>query len=118
MHIRETLYIEAAPARVLESARTWMRRELQGTDIAIQETTDDSGTGGIASTIDQDGIELTTTVTVAPHESGAAATLDLRTQGRGKRDKLRNLTLLPGRKLVKGQVRTSLLEIRRITEEQ
>ena len=116
MHIRETLYIEAAPARVLESARTWMRSELQGTDIAIQESTDDASNGQIASVIDQDGIDLTTTVTVAPHESGSAATLELRTKGQGKRDKLRNLSLLPGRKLVRGQVKESLLEIRRITE--
>jgi hypothetical protein len=112
MHIKQTISIEAPSAKAMDAARTWMHGELQGMEGEIIDGTSADGSPSISSVLEQDGIVMTTTATVSPHASGSKVTLELRTEGISRSDKLRNVSLLPGRKLVQQQVRTSLLEIR------
>lgn len=112
MHIKQALSIETTPAKAMDAARTWMRGELHGIEGEIIDGTSADGSPSITSVVEQDGIVMTTTATVSSHASGSLVTLELRTEGISRRDKLRNLSLLPGRKLVQQQVRASLVEIR------
>lgn len=101
----------------MDATRTWMHGELHGTEGEIIDGTTADGSPSISSVLEQDGIVMTTTATVAPHAPGSKVTLELRTEGISRRDKLRNLSLLPGRKLVQQQVRASLLEIKAAAEQ-
>lgn len=118
MHIRQSIYIEATPAVAIESARQWMRDELQPLDTLphmdlgeISDGITPAGDQSISTQIDQDGIYITTTVVGVPHEAGTKLTMDLRTQGDSFGARLRNLSLFPGRKLLLKQVKHSLLQI-------
>lgn len=117
MHIKQSISIEVPLAKAKNAARTWMRGELQGTAGEIIDGMAADGSPSTSSVLEQDGIVMTTTATVAPHASGSKVTLELRTEGISRRDKLRNLSLLPGRKLVQRQVRASLLEIKAEAEQ-
>jgi hypothetical protein len=112
MHIKQTISIEAPPAKAMDAARTWMRGELQGMEGEIIDGTSGDGSPSISSVLEQDGIVMTTTATVSPLGSGSKVTLELRTEGVSRSDKLRNVSLLPGRNLVRQQVRASLLQMR------
>ncbi len=116
MHIKQAIYIEAAPPDAMHAARAWMRGELQGMDGEIIDGTSADGSPTISSVLEQDGILMTTTASISAHQSGSKVVLELRTQGFSRRDKLRNISLLPGRKLVLQQVRASLLEIKASAE--
>lgn len=118
MHIKQALSIETTPVKAMDAARTWMRGELHGTEGEIINGTSLDGSPSISSVIEQDGIVMTTTATVSSHAAGSTITLELRTEGISRRDKLRNLSLLPGRKLVQRQVRASLVEIRDLTSKE
>jgi hypothetical protein len=117
MHIKQAIYIEATPAKATDTARAWMLGELQGMEGEIIDGMSADGSPSISSVLEQDGIRMTTTATIAPHESGSKVTLELRTEGISRRDKLRNVSLLPGRKLVRQQVQASLLEMKANTEQ-
>lgn len=119
MHIRQSIYIEATPSVAMDAARGWMHDELQPLDTLphlalgqITEGTTAEGTQSLTTVIDQDGIQITATVSGAQHQAGTRLTMDLRTLGNSFASRLRNLTLLPGRKLLHNQVKTSLIQIK------
>ena len=116
MHIRQTIAIEAPPDRVMEIVRTWMRGELRDLGGEIIDGVSAHGAPSITSAIDQDCIRMTTSLTVSAHNTGSKLTLDLRTRGIDLGAKIRNVSLLPGRKLVTGQARASLQEIKASAE--
>ena len=118
MHIRESIYIEATPRAAMDAARGWMRDELQPLDtlphMALGEITEGStaeGAQSITTEIDQDGIRIITTVFGTQYEAGTKLTMDLQTRGDSFGARLRNLSFFPGRKLLRNQVRNSLLQI-------
>ena len=112
MHIRQAIYIEATAEQAMEAARTWMQGELHELGSEMIEGASLNGAPSITSAIVQDGIRLTTLISASHHQRGSKLTLDLRTEGVDFGARLRNVGLLPGKKLVTGQVRASLQEIK------
>ena len=112
MHFRQAISIEATPDRALEAARIWMRHELRALDGEITEGSSENGSPAITSTIVQDGIRMRTSLSVDPHIAGSKLTLELCTEGVDLGARIRNVGLLPGKKLVAGRARESLLEIK------
>lgn len=117
MHIRQAIFIEATPEMAMEAARTWMRHELHELGSEVVENLSPAGAFTISSAIVQDGIRMTTLLTATPNAGGAKLALDLRTEGVDLGARLRNISLLPGKRLVTRQTRASLQEIKANAEE-
>lgn len=117
MHIRQSILIEASPDIAMEAARAWMRDELREIGSEIIDGTAADGSPLISSALDQDGIRMSTTVSAARQDHGTDVTMTLRTTGLDRGAKLRNLSLLPGKNVVKRQVQASLAEIKASAEQ-
>lgn len=118
MHIRESLSIDQSPTIVAYAARAWLRSDVGDRDIEITEATGADGSTALACVIDESGIRISTRIAVRPAGSGSELSIDLRTQGIAFPDRLRNLTLLPTRGIVRRQVREQLATIAASCQEQ
>ena len=94
-----------------------MRHELSDLDGQVGEGQSGNGAPAITSTTVQDGIRMLTTLSVDAHKAGSKLTLDLRTEGVDLVARIRNVGLLPGKRLVAARARESLLEIKANAEQ-
>lgn len=117
MHIRESRIVPQPPAIVADAARAWLRNDAGDREREITEAAGADGSIAMACVIDESGIRITTRIAVQPSGAGSELSIDLRMVGLSLSDRLRNLTLLPTRGIVRRQVREQLATIAASCEE-
>lgn len=99
MKIHETVYIDVSPAKALDAAERWFRKEAP--DLSIEEGVTPGGIPYIGTDQLIDGIAITTRFLAEQAGDGTNLTFTLRMKGQSFLGKIRNLGMLPATKYVR-----------------